>query len=46
MQAMPVSLHCESVMNYPDLILFIDNFLDRHSMWSYLNAAADAVSAG
>jgi hypothetical protein len=30
-------------MNYSDLILFIDNFLDRDSMWSYLIATAEAV---
>jgi hypothetical protein len=38
-------LHCENVMNYASLILFIDNFLDRESMrlyqfepWTALNS--------
>jgi len=30
-------------MNYSELTLFIDNFLDRDSMRIYLNVAADAV---
>jgi hypothetical protein len=45
MQAMARLLHCENVMNYSELILFIDNFLDRDSMRPYLNATADAVPA-
>jgi hypothetical protein len=43
MQAMAHLLHCKNVMNYSELTLFIDNFLDRHSMRTYLNVAADAV---
>jgi hypothetical protein len=43
MQAMAHLLHCKNVMNYSELTLFIDNFLDRDSMRTYLNVAADAV---